>query len=64
MFPYFADAVPPLGLSFASSFVWLFNCLNTKYGLFITNYFGVFNLFFICMWFLLAAAYLWLEEKL
>lgn len=47
MFPYLADAVPPIGISYASSFVWLLNCLNAKFGLVITNYFGIFNLFFI-----------------
>jgi MFS family permease len=49
MFPYLADAVPPLGISYASSFVWFLNCVNAKFGLTITNYFGIFNLFFIFM---------------
>lgn len=47
MFPYLADAVPPVGLSYASSCVWFLNCVNAKFGLIITNYFGIFNLFFI-----------------
>jgi MFS family permease len=49
MFPYLADAVPPIGLSYASSFVWLLNCVNAKFGLAIINSMEISSLFYIFM---------------
>jgi MFS family permease len=49
IFVYIADIVPSIGISFASVSQWICSCLIGKYALFITNWIGEFNVFYIFM---------------
>lgn len=50
IYPYVADIVPPVAISFSAFFQWIMAVMVAKYGVVITEVLGTFWTFYITMW--------------